>query len=1030
MGADPKRQIRHHQRDWLPYAVLVAGVALTTVASVFIGQSINDRSQRRFESSVRGAEETIRTRLESYLALLRGGAALVMVKPGSTRDQWRDYVERLRVPEFYPGIRGIGYSVRLRGDETETVVSQLKNQGLADFRIWPTNSRAEYHAIIFLEPSDKRNLAALGYDMYTEATRRAAMDTAWTNGTAAISGKVRLVQEIEGPAQAGFLIYVPVFRDGIVPLTIAERREALVGFVYAPFRADDLLRDIFREGDPRRLNMEVFDGPDALPNHLLHRSTAPGEKPSRRPRHRHRMILGLPTREWSLAFSSPAEFEAAASQGPAILVAVAGVLTSLLLFYFTNAERLARRKSELSAAELLASEESYRTICETVADGILTIDENSVIVSTNRAAEEIFGYGTAEMIGQSLTMLMPEGLCTQHWDGLQRFLAAGEPRVPWNGLELPGLRKDGREIPLEISFGMSSKSGRKIFIGTVRDVTQRKQAGQAFRFLAHAAEVLGRSLDSETVLSNLAQLAVPQLAEWCAVFIVQPDGAIHLLRVAHDEPDKRAALEELLARYPVDPKSKYGSALAIQSGQPVLYEHLSDVVPDLTQDPTHLKLLRRIGIKSALMIPLKVRGRVVSAFSLLTGTNGRTLGQSDLNLGEELAKRASLAVENALLYREARESEERFRVMADNAPVLIWISDSDRSYTWFNRRWLEFAGRTMKQALGDGWTESVHDEDLRRCLDVYARSFEAHQPFRVEYRLRRHDGVWRWILDNGIPRYGHDRGFLGYIGSCIDITERKEAEQHLHEAQDKLARHASDLEQEVAERTAKLTEIVGELEAFSYSVSHDLRAPLRAMQGYSQAFLEDFGEQLGTTERSYLDKIIRASQRLDTLVQDVLAYSRVARSEIQIESIDPEKLIHEIIEQYPVLQPPSAGITIQGSLPRVLGHDASLTQCLSNLLDNAVKFVAPGVLPRVQVRAETVDQHVRLWIEDNGIGIAPRNLERIFGMFRRLHGEGEYEGTGIGLAIVKKAAQRMGGDIGVESTEGQGSKFWLELKKG
>ena len=261
-----------------------------------------------------------------------------------------------------------------------------------------------------------------------------------------------------------------------------------------------------------------------------------------------------------------------------------------------------------------------------------------------------------------------------------------------------------------------------------------------------------------------------------------------------------------------------------------------------------------------------------------------------------------------------------------------------------------------------------------------------------------------------------------------EITVRKIAEASLLEARDRLADRAGELEHLVAERTEKLREMVGELEAFSYSVAHDLRAPLRAVQGFSAALLEGYAHRLDETGCSYLQRMERAAVRMDKLIQDVLSYTKILR-EVPMEAIDLDTLLRDIMDTYEDWQPPRADIQIDGRLPNVLGNEALLGQCLSNLFSNAVKFVAPGTKPQVRVRAESLPDHVRLWIADNGVGIAPENHNRVFRMFERIYTASEYSGTGIGLTLVRKAMERMGGRVGFESELGKGSRFWIELRK-
>jgi signal transduction histidine kinase len=246
-------------------------------------------------------------------------------------------------------------------------------------------------------------------------------------------------------------------------------------------------------------------------------------------------------------------------------------------------------------------------------------------------------------------------------------------------------------------------------------------------------------------------------------------------------------------------------------------------------------------------------------------------------------------------------------------------------------------------------------------------------------------------------------------------------------AQEQISRHARELEQTVAERTAKLRETVAQLEAFSYSISHDMRGPLRAMQQYAQILLEDYEAKLDEDAMDYLRRIARGANRLDRLIQDVLTYSRVARNAMPLVPIDLDKLVQDIVQQYPTFQAPNAIIEVEGPLPGVIGNEASLTQCISNLLANAVKFVPSGKKPHVRVYPGEQNGKVSLVVEDNGIGIAPEHQSRIFDIFERINGNSDYEGTGIGLSIVKKTVERMGGEVGVESQLGKGSKFWIKL---
>jgi signal transduction histidine kinase len=319
----------------------------------------------------------------------------------------------------------------------------------------------------------------------------------------------------------------------------------------------------------------------------------------------------------------------------------------------------------------------------------------------------------------------------------------------------------------------------------------------------------------------------------------------------------------------------------------------------------------------------------------------------------------------------------------------------------------------------------------------------------------------------------------------------KQAEEALRDSERQLREWNSELERRVAERTASLEETISDLEDFSHSITHDLRAPLRAIRSFAQIL----GDECLTCGRSraqdHIHRITSAAARMDKLIQDVLQYSRLARSELRLAPVNVQELLRGIIESYPAFQPPQVEIKIEAPLPLMQGNEAALTQCFSNLLGNAIKFVPPGTRPRVRVwaermgspKAETrnpktgrspkpkkgeepvaagadrlpatdayspITHHasritqqaappspplaprssppptVRLWFADNGVGIPKDAQERIFKMFQRL--DKSYDGTGVGLTVVRKAVEKMGGKVGLESEPGRGSRFWLELK--
>jgi len=235
------------------------------------------------------------------------------------------------------------------------------------------------------------------------------------------------------------------------------------------------------------------------------------------------------------------------------------------------------------------------------------------------------------------------------------------------------------------------------------------------------------------------------------------------------------------------------------------------------------------------------------------------------------------------------------------------------------------------------------------------------------------------------------------------------------------------LENEVRERTAHEREALAELDKLSYSIVHDMRAPLRAMYGFSQALLEEYAERLDDRGKDFLGRIAIAARRQDKLIQDVLVYHGYVRRDFRLEPVNLDEVVSGIVHTYPQFQPPKVHLEIRTPLGCVLAHDTLLMQCVSALLDNAAKFVAPGMTPEIIISSEKSGDCVTLSVQDNGIGIAPESEPKLFDIFYKFHRVEEYPGTGIGLPLARKALERMNGTIGVESQPGKGSRFWIKL---
>jgi PAS domain S-box-containing protein len=440
------------------------------------------------------------------------------------------------------------------------------------------------------------------------------------------------------------------------------------------------------------------------------------------------------------------------------------------------------------------------------------------------------------------------------------------------------------------------------------------------------------------------------------------------------------------------------------------------------QTTAFLKHLRECNLKKRevrIRVKLKVRDGPARPVQLLTAPFGRhgfgppifqiiVCDDSELTSAEARLKR--------------RESEDESFI--NSIDGVVWEADAQSGQrTYISKQAEKLFGYPVEQWVywPRFWENHVAAEDRERVLGALQSAIAARQNFKCEYRIIAMDRTLVWVRD--CVNIVDEEGRLTLRGICMDIRDRKQVEQELQHARE-------DLEQRVIQRTTELEKTISEMHSFSYTLSHDLRAPLRSMHGYSEILLENFGDKLGPEGTNYLERIMASARRLDSLILDVLNYSKISQEDLQLGPVNLDILVRRIVEEYPTFQPPNAHVEIQSPLLPVLGHEGFLTQCISNLLSNAVKYVQPGTTPRIRIYTRAAGSKVQVVFEDNGIGISPSDQRRIFEIFQRVHPPQDYEGTGMGLAIVQRATQRMGGQAGVESVPGKGSKFWLEFQGG
>jgi PAS domain S-box-containing protein len=364
--------------------------------------------------------------------------------------------------------------------------------------------------------------------------------------------------------------------------------------------------------------------------------------------------------------------------------------------------------------------------------------------------------------------------------------------------------------------------------------------------------------------------------------------------------------------------------------------------------------------------------------------------------------------ERKLAEEKIKESEERFRLMADTAPVLIWMSGSDSLCNYFNKSWINFTGRTLAEEIGEGWMKNLHPNDFTNCIEIYNNAIKVQKEFKMEFRLMSANGEYGWLINHAVPRFENDGTFLGYIGSCVDITVSKKL-------QITLEKYTKDLEISNTE-----------LENFAFVASHDLKEPLRMVNSYLRLLEIKLGNQLDEKTSKYIHYASDGSNRMKILIDNLLQYSSVSSNKdpfIQLDLNEELNYIQLILKDS--IKNNNAVLHIH-TMPKINTNKTLINELFINIINNALKY-RDEKDPIIEVGyKEDLDSYV-FYIKDNGIGIKEEDFSKIFILFSRLHNKNTYSGTGIGLAHCKKIVEIHKGKIWLESEVGVGSTFYFSI---
>jgi PAS domain S-box-containing protein len=650
------------------------------------------------------------------------------------------------------------------------------------------------------------------------------------------------------------------------------------------------------------------------------------------------------------------------------------------------------------AGRLRSQEEVQRlaAIVESSDDAIIGATLDGSVATWNHGAEHIYGYCADEMIGKPGAILMPPDRPNE----VPRILARIKEGERVDQYETVRVRKDGQFITVSLTVSpIKDASGRVVGASIIaRDTTQRRRMEEELR----AASSYARSL----IEASLDPLVT-----------ISPDGKITDVNRATELATGRSRTSLIgsdFSDYFTEPeKAREGYQTVIAKGfvrdYPLTVRHAAGRTTDVLYNATVYR---------------NEEGGIQGVFAAARDITDRKRAETSL-----------------------AESEARYRSLVTATTQIVWTTNAQGEVTGDLPLWQAFTGQTEQETQGWGWTAALHPEDRDRTAGVWTRSVQTRTLYDIEYRLRRHDGVYRTVAVRGVPVLASDGTIREWIGTCTDITERREAEKELD-------RHRRHLEELVAQRTGELeaanrqlqTEI-GErqraveesgraaqelarsnrdLEQFAYVASHDLQEPLRAVAGYIGLLQRRYGESLDASAGEYIAGALDGATRMQGLIGDLLVYSRAGTRGKEPGPAEVQAILKNTMENLRASIQESGAVITADPLPTVQADAVQLTQLFQNLIGNAIKFRADRP-PQIHIGARREKSRWIFSVRDNGVGIDPQYHERIFLIFQRLHTRTKYPGTGIGLAICKKIVERHGGEIWLESQPGQGSTFYFTI---
>ncbi|HKY26547.1 MAG TPA: CHASE domain-containing protein [Pyrinomonadaceae bacterium] len=688
------------KRSATPYLVLAVGILFTFIVCYHLSRVTEDEDKERFSGLVQQIHSNINSRMETYTALVRAQTGLFAASENVQPAEFKSFVNTLELPAHYPGIFGIGYAERTKPEERERLIQSKRRSGSGSFQIWPEATRDEYYPVLHFEPFE-RNSKTIGYDMYADPIRREAMEKARDSGLPAVTGRMTLVYDMDRPSQKpGFVICAPIYRKGHSIKNEVERREALVGFIYSPFRTDDFLKDIVGNDVLNEVRFEIHDGSEPRAENFLYSSAASAAAPSlNEGEPRFIATTKLPiadNRMWMLTFASRPRFDLSHEKNWVPYTFVGGVLISLLFFGVIRSQIQSRTSAEEVAAELRESEatvrktladreraefafkegeERYHDLVENANDIVYTLDMNGRLTSVNRAAEIITGYPREELLNMKLTDIMtPESAMT----AARMFECKASGGGQRTNYELDIRSKDGNVITLEINSKVVLKDGEVAGTqGVARDITTRRRAEQALREadqralseyerllerISSLAQALGAARELVTIFRALRDFTLVSVP--CdGLFISLYDPVRDVRTACYAWGDGQEFDTSDLPPMPVNASGP--NSRAVRTGQVIITDDFMNIQrshPVVIVGPDN-----SLRPQSSMAVPMSVMGRIVGTIEIQSYERGAYVDEHATAM-RMAANLTAVAIENVrLLDREstARATAEESNRLKD-----------------------------------------------------------------------------------------------------------------------------------------------------------------------------------------------------------------------------------------------------------------------------------------------------------------------------------------------------------------------------